>query len=170
MNGPSRETPRAPAAAKKRSEVEWRFPGQAMPLALLAVIAAGAASASPIVSSNLKRGAAYAQAQCQGRMHEDAYDYGDCIDALLAKRARVDAENLGMEFFAWVGAVNSSRMGLKGAEDAAFNYLRLFRQTQKVLGLSDAALCASVPGDCTARLARMRQMEAEAAAPAQDRK
>ena len=99
------------------------------------------------------------QAQCQMKLHHDADDYVVCVDDLLKANKAGRAVQLGIEYFGWVGALNSARMSLPGSMDAAQSYLRMFRKTQRRLSVSDAALCATVPGDCRERIARMRLME-----------
>ena len=93
-------------------------------------------------------------------LHHDAEDYVACIDHLLKAERKPSARRLGLEYFGWVGALNSARMSFPGADAAADRYLRLFRKTQRRLKIADQALCETVPGNCEQRLARMRQMEA----------
>lgn len=108
----------------------------------------------------LKTSASNTQKQCQMLLHHDAEDYVDCVDALLRAHPKHDATRLGTAYFGWIGALNSARMSFPGANEAADRYLRQFRKTQKILKISDATLCSSVPGNCTQRTARMLQMEA----------
>lgn len=100
------------------------------------------------------------QTKCQSFLHHDADEYVECIDELLAHSKKIDATRLGIEYFGWVGALNSARISLPGAAEAADRYLRRFRQSQRKLKIDDAALCSTVPGDCTVRIARMLQDEA----------
>jgi hypothetical protein len=100
------------------------------------------------------------QKQCQMQLHHDADEYVDCVDALLKAHAATDATRLGIEYFGWVGALNSARISLPGANEAADRYLRQFRKTQRRLKVSNEVLCATVPGNCVDRIARMKQMEA----------
>lgn len=108
-------------------------------------------------------GTEFAQAQCYHLIHHDTFEYQDCIRSLLAKERKITARRLGIEYFGWVGAINSSRMGMLGADVAARDFLKRFRNTQKKIGVSDQTLCQTIPGNCTARIARMQQMETESA-------
>jgi len=132
-----------------------------VPVAVLAAVGVYAACRAWDDTATITQAAAAAQAQCYRRMHEDAYDFEDCMDVLLAAGAHSEPERLGIEYFAWVGSVNSARMGLRGADEAAFKFLQGFRQTQARMRIADNSLCATVPGDCVARLARLAQMEHE---------
>ncbi|MFD2273134.1 hypothetical protein ACFS07_23975 [Undibacterium arcticum] len=109
--------------------------------------------------------AASAQQRCYEFMHEDADEYVSCIDALDnavgARSANASYRRLGINYFGWVGANNSARLSLPGAEAAAQHYLPRFRKQQRQLGIADAALCPSVAGDCRTRLAQIKAMELE---------
>jgi hypothetical protein len=131
---------------------------------LLFASTANAAALPPAVA----RASLHAMEQCQEYMHEDADEYVACMNAVAAaiprKRANTSAALLGHYYYAWVGANNSARMSLPGAEEAARIYLKAFRPLQRKLKLDDQTLCAAVPGDCAARVARIVQMEAESRA------
>jgi len=101
-----------------------------------------------------------AQQQCHRLMHHDADEYEACIGMLIRAAGRNRAKRLGISYFGWVGAMNSARVGLPGAEAAAGRFLPIFRREQISLGISDDSLCTTVPGDCTVRLAQIRQAEA----------
>lgn len=127
----------------------------------LLLVASGAAAAAPADPLNaVAEGAVYAQTRCYRLIHHDTFDYEDCLQALLRDARRPTPRRLGMEYFGWVGAQNSARLGMRGAEQTAYEFLGRFRATQKRLRIGDEALCASVAGDCTVRIARMKQMEA----------
>ena len=123
--------------------------------ALLATPCVGATSAHDIATAALQT-----QKQCQMQLHHDADTYIVCVDQLLAAHLKRDAVRLGIAYFGWVGALNSARISLPGAAFAADRYLRQFRKTQRALKVDDMTLCQTVPGNCTERLARMRQLEA----------
>lgn len=110
--------------------------------------------------NRVRAAALLTQKQCQMLLHHDAQDFVDCVDGLLKPERNASIRRLGIEYFGWVGALNSARMSFPGATDAADHYLRLFRKTQRKLKISDEHLCASVPGDCVQRNARMLQLEA----------
>lgn len=69
-------------------------------------------------------------------------------------------KRLGTEYFAYVGAMAYVRVGQAGAEQAAVEFLKKYRSTQKRLGVDDKSLCATVPGNCTVRIAQSKAMEA----------
>jgi len=132
----------------------------AVVLALLACWPLGALSASvPDVAALLAEGAGQAQARCYRLVHDDTYEFGDCVRGLAARQAKHAPLRLGIEYFGWVGAMNSARLGMRGADETAAEFLARFRATQAALGVDDRTLCASIPGDCTARIARIRQAE-----------
>ncbi|WP_432262524.1 hypothetical protein [Cupriavidus sp. TMH.W2] len=109
--------------------------------------------------------ARHAMAACQEYMHEDADEYQSCIDAVARAMPRGTADSaarlLGHYYYAWIGANNSARLSLPGAERAAHAYLVKFRVLQRKLRLDDGTLCRAVPGDCVQRVAIIEQMEAE---------
>ncbi|AQV97586.1 hypothetical protein BJN34_27370 [Cupriavidus necator] len=106
-----------------------------------------------------------AMSACQEYMHEDADEYRSCIDAVARAMPRgqddTEARLLGHYYYAWVGANNSARLSLPGAEHAAQVYLGKFRVLQRRLKVDDKALCKAVPGDCVQRVAIIEQMGAE---------
>jgi len=102
----------------------------------------------PDVSALLADGAGQAQARCYRLVHDDTYEFGDCVRELAGRQAKNPPLRLGIEYFGWVGAMNS-----------AAEFLARFRASQAALGIDDRTLCASVPGDCAARIARIRQAE-----------
>lgn len=113
----------------------------------------------------LKISADDAQRRCYEYLHDDATEYTDCLNAVLAevkgKSKRMQILRLGIVYFAWVGANNSARLSLPGAEAAAQFYLPKFRRLQSQLKISDQDLCLSVAGECNARVASYMQMEKE---------
>ena len=133
-------------------------------------LAAGSAASTAAAAGDIaviKSSADAAQSRCYPFMHDDATQYASCLNALLAgvkgKDPIAQQQRLGIAYFAWVGANSSARMSLPGAEAAARAFLPRFRKIQRQLHLADAALCLSIAGDCTARLAQMTQMEKELA-------
>jgi hypothetical protein len=107
----------------------------------------------------LADGAQQAQTRCYRLVHDDTVEFGDCVRELAQQQKQDAATRLGIEYFGWVGAMNSARLGMRGASDTAAEFLVRFRAVQKALGIDDQTLCASVPGDCAARIARIRQAE-----------
>jgi hypothetical protein len=107
--------------------------------------------------------ASAAQASCHARIHHDTYAYESCLLDLLRQERRSNTRRLGIEYFGYVGAMNSARMGMIGADETAQEFLTRFRRTQKRLRINDQSLCRAVPGDCSLRIAAIRQMEASAA-------
>lgn len=118
-----------------------------------------AAVAQPEALREITRAAAAAQTKCHGKIHHDTYEFEHCILDMSKQAAQVDASRLGADYFGYVGAMNSARMGMLGAQETAQVFLLRFRQTQKRMRLGDLALCETIPGDCDVRIATMRFME-----------
>ena len=144
----------------------------ALPLILLLTNATADQASAPHSSSAsetsqnwLKQSADEAQRRCHEYMHDDATEYISCLNALLTaikgKGRKAQQQRLGISYFAWVGANNSARLSLPGAEAAAQFYLPKFRQLQGQLKITDQDLCPSIVGDCKARVAQYLQMEKE---------
>lgn len=117
-------------------------------------------------NEQLVLGAQLAERQCYRLIHHDTFEYRDCLRGLLFADNRPGPKRLGVEYFGWAGAVNSARVGMKGAEATADEFLHRFRATQEALGIDDRRLCAAIPGDCVTRMAVMRHMEAAPPRPA----
>jgi hypothetical protein len=131
----------------------------AIPFAIAISIACTTrAAGAPELAGALAEGAQLAQARCYRLVHDDTYEFGDCVRE-LAQQQKSAAKRLGIDYFGWVGAMNSARLGMRGADETAAEFLARFRVSQKTLGVDDRTLCASVPGDCAARIARIRQAE-----------
>ena len=113
--------------------------------------------------STIKKSADAAQHACYEYMHDDAREYVSCLNALVdgvkGKGVAAQQQRLGIVYFAWVGANNSARLSLTGAEAAAQMYLPKFKSLQKQLRIADEALCLTIAGDCKERLAQIAQME-----------
>lgn len=101
-----------------------------------------------------------AQNRCYRLIHHDTFAFESCLRALLATEKKATPRRLGVEYFGFVGALNSARMGMLGAEQTAWEFMTRFRATQHKLKIGDAELCATIAGDCEVRLARLKQMEA----------
>jgi hypothetical protein len=108
--------------------------------------------------ARLGAAATKAQERCYKLIHDDTYAYARCLRGLLDAEPNPTPERLGIEYFAAVGALNSARMGMRGAEDTARDFIGRYEKTRRVLGLDEREVCASVPGDCDVRLAQMRQV------------
>ena len=132
-------------------------------LCLGATLNAGCAGPTepPAPSERVRAGAMQAQQRCYPLIHHDTWEFGDCVRILAGNETPSDEVRLGVEYFGWVGAMNSARLGMLGADETAQEFLSRFRATQAKLKVDDRALCAVVPGDCTARIARLEQMERE---------
>ena len=128
--------------------------------ALALVLTTGAWAGGADVLRQVSDAAVQAQTACYRQIHHDTFDFEDCLKGLLAAETKPTARRLGIEYFGFVGALNSSRMGMLGSADTAAEFLRRYRITQKKLRLDDDSLCATIAGDCVVRIARMKQMEA----------
>lgn len=131
-------------------------------LPLSPVVAAGAVTDAQMMAS-VTAAAHMAQQRCYEFMHEDADEYLSCLNALdgavKGKSASANWQRLGISYFGWVGANNSARVSLPGADGAAVHFLLRFRKWQRQLGIADDVLCQSVAGDCPARLAQIAVAE-----------
>jgi hypothetical protein len=121
-------------------------------------VGAGVASTAPDARQQVADGAALAQSRCYRLIHHDTFEFEDCLTGMLSDERKPTPRRLGIEYFGFVGALNSARLGMLGAEDAAWDFLARFRATQKTLGFDDATLCATIAGDCEVRIARMKLM------------
>jgi hypothetical protein len=127
-----------------------------------------AASAPPTINTPpmaiITQAAQSAQQRCYSFMHEDADEYTLCIDAITQEvkgdSAKAQQQRLGIQYFGWVGANNSARIGLPGADASAAGFLVRFRSLQHTLGIADESLCRSVAGECKSRLAQIHASEA----------
>ena len=123
--------------------------------------------ADPALLSRITTAANSAREQCYPRIHHDTIVFEHCLLALSgedehARQHRPPASTtpdratrLGVLYFGWVGAMNSRRMGMIGAEGSALRFLARLAPLQKSLGVSDTALCQTLPGDCDARVAQL---------------
>ena len=101
-----------------------------------------------------------AQERCFRHMYRDPNAYAQCLRDLRTANANAPLKKLGVEYFAFVGALSYTRVGHMNSDQIAAEFLQSYRVTQKKVGISDAELCSTVPGDCTVRLAQTREMEA----------
>jgi hypothetical protein len=107
----------------------------------------------------VKETALQAQDLCFKEMYRDPNAYAQCIRNLRQQYDKQDFKMLGAEYFGFVGALSYMRLSQMGAEPIATEFLKSFRVKQKHLGLSDDALCATVPGNCAIRNQQMLNME-----------
>jgi len=118
-----------------------------------------AAPVTPAQAQQVKETALQAQDLCFKEMYRDANAYAQCIRNLRQKHDKEEFKSLGAEYFGFVGALSYMRVSQMGAEPIAAEFLKSFRVSQKRLGLSDEALCATVPGNCAIRNRQMLDME-----------
>jgi hypothetical protein len=104
--------------------------------------------------------AATAKEQCYKQMYRDTNAYAQCLRDLRNAQNGSLPKKLGVEYFAYVGALSYMRVGHMNADQIAAEFLRDYRLTQKKVGISDAALCSTIPGDCTVRMSQTQEMEA----------
>ena len=128
-------------------------------LLVLGLPAAIAGAPDPALPGRIGEAARDAQARCYRLIHHDTFAYEACLSGLLSEEKKAGPRRLGIEYFGFVGALNSARLGMLGAQDTAWTFLQRSRATQKKLRIDDASLCATVPGDCEVRIARMKLME-----------
>jgi hypothetical protein len=145
-----------------------------LPFLLLAISAfsqASEAADAPTPASAkaaaMRDAAALAQDKCFKEMYRDPNAYGLCIRELSRAQAPQSLEQLGVVYFGFVGALSYMRVSQAGAAPLASEFLKSFRSLQKAKGISDADLCASVPGNCELRIGQTVAMERAApSAPA----
>jgi len=113
----------------------------------------------------LRQAARQGQEQCFTQIYRDTNAYALCIRELARTHAEQPMEQLGFLYFGFVGALSYMRVSQAGVEPIAHEFLKSFRKIQKSTGLSDAQLCASVPGNCEIRIGQTLAME-RAPAPA----
>lgn len=99
-----------------------------------------------------------ARLECGPRIHFDTYSFNHCIDQMLAKHPKNDIVRLGTGYAGFAIALSTTRVGMPGAEESAQYFYWRYRPLQLKLGISDAALCSSLPGDCTIRLSQTAQV------------
>lgn len=134
----------------------------ASPALIVAAIfhVSGASALSAADQQTISQAAALAQQQCFKEMYRDPNAYSQCIRDLRAGQHPSVLKQLGIDYFGFVGALSYRRVGHLNADQIAAEFLTAYRPAQKKLGLSDEALCRTVTGDCTVRVAQTRQMEA----------
>jgi len=132
-------------------------------LALLLTASASANSTvtepSPAQLTALRQAARQGQEQCFTQIYRDTNAYAQCIRNLASSHAAQPMEQLGVYYFGFVGALSYMRVSQAGVEPIAHEFLKSFRKIQKSSGLSDAQLCASVPGNCEIRIGQTLAME-----------
>jgi hypothetical protein len=104
--------------------------------------------------------AATAKEKCYKHMYRDTNAYAQCLRDLRHAQNGSTLKKLGVEYFAFVGALSYMRVGHMNSEQIAAEFLKDYRLTQNKVGISDAALCSTIPGDCAVRMAQTREMEA----------
>lgn len=124
----------------------------------LAAIAAAWACPSHALTANeteaLRSSVEAARLECAPKIHFDTYTFNRCIDQRLAKYHKNDIARLGTGYAGFAVALSTTRVGMPGAEESAQYFYWHYRPLQQKLGIDDATLCSSLPGDCTIRLAQ----------------
>jgi len=110
--------------------------------------------------ATIKSAAMAAQEKCYRQMYRDSNAYAQCLRDMRSEQLKSPLKKLGIEYFGFVGALSYMRVGHINSEQIAAEFLQAYRQTQKKVGISDSALCSTIPGDCTVRMAQTREMEA----------
>jgi hypothetical protein len=118
-----------------------------------------AAPVTPEQLQQVKETALQARELCFKEMYRDPNAYAQCIRNLRQKYEKQEFKSLGAEYFGFVGALSYMRVSQMGAESIATEFLKSFRVNQKRLGISDGALCGTVPGNCAIRNRQMLDME-----------
>lgn len=95
-----------------------------------------------------------AQQQCFMKIHFDTFAYQDCLVSMAKEEAGNKLRELGIYYFAYVGAMDAVRTGMYGSKNTAWYFLKRFQKLQKALGIDDQSLCTTVPGNCEIRIAQ----------------
>lgn len=109
---------------------------------------------SPASMAKLKLHAEEARSLCAQKIHFDTYAFERCIDELAKKSGKDNVGRLGIEYAGFAIALSTTRVGMEGAEGTAQHFYWRYRPLQKKLGIDDASLCTSLPGDCRIRVAQ----------------
>jgi hypothetical protein len=114
--------------------------------------------AAPVADSDrLRSFVEGARADCASKIHFDTYSFDRCINQMAAGYKKDDLARLGIEYAGFAVALTTMRVGMTGAEDSARYFYWRYRPLQKKLDVSDQRLCATLPGDCTIRIAQTRE-------------
>lgn len=109
-----------------------------------------------------------AEAGCNHLMHDNADEFGTCLDAMGAavkgKTPAAQAKRLGIAYFGWVGATRWGRVSLPGSDEAALRYYLRYLPLQQQLNITDLDLCSTMAGDCKERLAQLVEIKKVVAA------
>jgi hypothetical protein len=141
--------------------------GIAAALGLWSVLSLAQPPAAPALTANelgtVRAAALSARDHCQRLMHEDSIEFLRCVDLLLLDLpvdTRTHAlKRLGTAYYAWLASTAALKNGLPTADETALHFFGVLRAVQLPLRVSDEALCPSIPGDCTARNARLRNLD-----------
>ena len=104
--------------------------------------------------------ATLAQTQCYREIYRDTYAYGQCLRELLKTEPSNAFRSMGIAYFGFAGALSYVRVSQLGADQMAAEFLKSYRGFQKKLTISDASLCATLPGNCENRIAQALKLEA----------
>ena len=99
-----------------------------------------------------------ARLECAPKIHFDTYTFNRCIDQRLTKYPKNAIARLGTGYAGFAVALSTTRVGMPGAEESAQYFYWRYRPLQLKLGIDDATLCNSLPGDCTIRLSQTAQV------------
>jgi hypothetical protein len=127
---------------------------------LLMATVGNAADLDPKNKQAITDGAKLAQDACYKLIYRDANAYNQCIRNMADTHKAGQYTKLGIEYFGFVGGLAYRRIGQMGAEQSASEFFSRYRKTQIGLGVGDADLCTSVPGNCETRIAQAKEMEA----------
>lgn len=94
------------------------------------------------------------QQSCMRFVQMNIFEFEECVSEKLKQKKLSPPERLGITYMGFVGALSAQRMGSQGSQMMAWKYAKVFHKIQMQLKLDDQQLCALVPGDCVARIAR----------------
>jgi hypothetical protein len=119
-----------------------------------ALIGGTSFAANPNAADQLRNAAEIARQACAPKIHFDTYSFDACIEQLATRYAKDPIQRLGIEYAGFAVALSTTRVGMTGSSESARYFFWRYQPLQKKLGINDQQLCASLPGDCTIRIAQ----------------
>lgn len=126
----------------------------AIPLLASALLCGTTYAATPDTATQLRTAAENARLACAPKIHFDTYTFDGCIEQLASRYASDPLKRLGIEYAGFAVALSTTRVGMTGASASARYFYWRYQPLQKKLGINDQQLCATLPGDCTIRIAQ----------------
>ena len=100
-----------------------------------------------------------AQTRCYRLIHHDTFAYEGCLDGMLADLRKPGPRRLGIEYFGFVGASTRPRLRHARLKHRPELPPALSFHPRKNSALTMRPCAPAIPGDCEARIARIRLIE-----------